>query len=564
MGTDPVADLPLRWDPPAGERTPGGRVRYRGPLAGADRALHLHLGFDGAGPPFAEVALERDDDGSWTAEVPGTDGHLLLDCAVATGDLDWDNNDGADYRLWIGLDPVDSHVHVREPGRGSMGSDSLRTALASGGMTHGLVSWQDNRAVDELAGGLPWLTRLVWVGPKGPDVDDLRRRLAEGAVGLKLHPSYDDYPADTPLLDPFLAVAAEHGVPVTVHTAPGPSDPDLVARLAERFPSVPFVLYHTFLGFPEGRRRAARHAQRLANLHLETSWCASAEVERLLGEVGPDRVLFGSDAAVDGPAHFVRTPPNIELTENYNQSLLRLARRLPEPTLRAFLEENTRRLFGLAPARALPVRPPEVAPGRVEVVPGRVEVTAGPAPAELLAPALDQAERVAALIGAEHLGRPTPCAEWDVQAVLGHLVAVVRRALRVAEGRPVPAAPGVAVLDARGRWRSRFAATARDARRAWPDAPPGDVPAPWGLVPPAVALSGFVLEVVVHTHDLAVGAGIAEPLDERLAAAALPIAQRLVPAGLRAGGTAFAAPADVPDDADAYLRLAAFLGRRPG
>ena len=196
--------------------------------------------------------MDRDDDGSWTAEVPDTDGRLLLDCAVAAADDEWDNNAGANYRLWVGVDPVDAHVHVRTRGSDSMGFGSLRTALASGGMTHALVSWQDNRFVDRVTEGVSWLTRLVWVSPSGPGVDDVRRRLSDGAVGLKLHPSFDEYPADSPGLDPFLQVADEAGVPVTVHTAPGPSDPDLIRRLAERFPRVPFVLYHTFLGHPEG------------------------------------------------------------------------------------------------------------------------------------------------------------------------------------------------------------------------------------------------------------------------------------------------------------------------
>jgi predicted TIM-barrel fold metal-dependent hydrolase len=175
------------------------------------------------------------------------------------------------------------------------------------------------------------------------------RRLAAGSAGLKLHPAYDDYPADTAALDPYLKIAAEAGVPVTVHSSPGPADPDLIARLAERFPAVPFVLYHTFLGPPEGRQRAARHAKRLTNVHLETSWCASDAVERLLDEVGPDRVLFGSDAATDGPSHFVRRPPNIEMRENYNGSLLRLAKRLKPAVTRNLLEDNARKLFGLKP-----------------------------------------------------------------------------------------------------------------------------------------------------------------------------------------------------------------------
>ena len=62
-------------------------------------------------------------------------------------------------------------------------------------------------------------------------------KIRAGAVGLKLHPSYDEYPADTPGLDPFLEIAAEARVPVTVHTGPGPSDPDLIRKLAERFPA---------------------------------------------------------------------------------------------------------------------------------------------------------------------------------------------------------------------------------------------------------------------------------------------------------------------------------------
>ncbi|WP_448628566.1 TIGR03086 family metal-binding protein [Geodermatophilus sp. URMC 64] len=538
------ADLPLTWITPVGARTTGGRVRYQGPLAGADRPLSLHLGFDGAGPPFEAVPMERADDGTWTAEIPDAAGHVVLDCAVATDGFDWDNNATANYRLWLDLDPVDAHVHARVRGLEPMGFDSLRVALASGGMTHGLVSWQDNRFVDEVADGVPWLTRLVWVSPGGPGVDDVRRRLADGAVGLKLHPSYDDYPADSPGLDPFLRVAAEAGVPVTVHTAPGPSDPDLVRRLAERHPDVPFVLYHTFLGLPEGRRRAARHAQQLPNLHLETSWCGSAEVERLIGEVGPDRVLFGSDAAVDGPAHFVRTPPNIELSENYNGSLLRLARRLPPETLRALLEDNTRQLFRLP------------APRRAEAVPS---VPEGADPLVLLGDALEQAERVVAAVRPEQLRLPTPCTDWDVQELLGHLTAVARRAERVAAGRPHTTVPAVVAPDARRGWAPRFAGDAAKARAAWADGP-ADVLAPWGRLPAPVALSGFVLEVVAHTHDLAVSTAYAQPLDPRLADAALRAAERLVPADLRGDGSAFADPVPT-SSADAYARLAAFLGR---
>jgi predicted TIM-barrel fold metal-dependent hydrolase len=348
-------DRPLQWMAPPARRAAKAEIRYTGPLARNGRELTLHVGYDGWSSP-REMPMERCDPGSWVAEVE-TAGRLVVDCVVRDDvSSRCDNNDNTDYRLWIGFDPVDSHVHVRATGRQPLGLDSLRTAAYSGGMTHALVSWMDNDFVDLAAAAVPWLTPLVWVKPGGLSIESVRQRLEDGAVGLKLHPAFDTYPADTPALDPYLRVAEDAGVPVTVHSGPGPADPDLIRRLAERFPAVRFVLYHTFLGLPEGRRRASRHARELPNLYLETSWCRSAEVERLISEVGPDRVLFGSDAATDGPQHFVRRPPNIELTENYNTGLLRLARRLRPDVTRKLLEDNARELFGLDPA-TFPRRP---------------------------------------------------------------------------------------------------------------------------------------------------------------------------------------------------------------
>ena len=262
---------------------------------------------------------------------------------------------------------------------------------------------------------------------------------------------------------------------------------------------------------------------------------------RLLDEVGPDRVLFGSDAAVDGPAHFVREPPNIELTENYNQGLLRLARELPTETFRAC-------------SRATP--------GGSSACPGRRVPAAGagftaPSCEDLFVAALEQAEHVVAGVGPDDLARPTPCDEWQVADLLDHLLTTVRRAELVARGGRAPR-PG-----RRDRWVVAFPAAVRKARGAWATSTPDDVAVPWGEIPAPVALSGFVLEVVAHTQDLAVALGPGAPLDARLAEVALGIAQRLVPAALRVEGGPFGPARAASAGADAAVRLAAFLGRPP-
>ncbi|MEA2624993.1 MAG: uncharacterized protein QOD06_1038 [Candidatus Binatota bacterium] len=326
----------------------GLRVGYRGGLSGP--RLTLHFGFDGWQEPLHDVALEPAGGGLALSDPIPVDDHLTLDCAITDGDR-WDNNEGADYRLWIGFEPIDSHLHVSGGGHGDLGIRSLEIALASAGIGRGVVSWFDNESLDALNGRGSNLHRLVWLRPGETTTAEVRERLAAGAAGLKLHPTIDGYPADDRRLDRYVEIAVEVGCPVACHSAPGDADPDHIRRLAERFPSVPFVLYHTYLGPTEGRRRAARHVREQENLYLETSWCRREEVEHLIEEVGAARVLFGSDASVDGPHHYCRHPPNVEGKETYNDALVALVRALGPEAARKVMGDNARKVFRLNGSR---------------------------------------------------------------------------------------------------------------------------------------------------------------------------------------------------------------------
>jgi len=320
------------------------RVAYRGLLSGPD--LRLHYGFDGWQEPIQEVELEEIEPGLAMTEPIALANHVSLECVVTDG-TQWDNNQNADYRLWIRFDPLDSHMHVSGRGSGELGITSLRIAMASAGISHGIVSWVDNRALDRINWSTTGLFPLVWARPGDTSLKEVRARLAAGFIGIKLHPTVDDYRADDLALDPYLEIAAEVGCPVACHSAPGDADPDHIRRLAERFPTVPVILYHTYLGPQEGRRRASQHVREQPNLYLETSWCRWREVLRLVEEAGSERVLFGSDASVDGPHHYCRHPPNVEGRETYNEGLVPLIHALGPESSRQVLGDNARRLFGL-------------------------------------------------------------------------------------------------------------------------------------------------------------------------------------------------------------------------
>jgi hypothetical protein len=319
-------------------------VSYRGALSGSK--LKLRFGFDGWREPIQEVRLESAGTDRAVARVPEAEEHLAVDCVVTDGER-WDNNGGVNYRLWTGFDPLDAHMHLSGLGKGALGAQSLAIAMASAGMVCGISSWLDNRALDRVDCEAARLFPLVWVRPGSTEIEEVRKRLEAGAIGLKLHPTVDGYPADDPALDPYLALAERTGCPVACHSAPGDADPDNIRRLAERFPSVPIILYHTYLGPQEGRRRAAAHVREQSNLYLETSWCRSHVVIQLVGEVGADRVLFGSDASIDGPAHYCRHPPNVEGRETYNDGLLELVSALGPEASRAVMGDNARRVFHL-------------------------------------------------------------------------------------------------------------------------------------------------------------------------------------------------------------------------
>jgi len=184
------------WASPT-EDDGGARVVYRG---APGQRLWLRYGFEGWQEPVEQVELEENGPGIYVSQVINVGEHVAVDLACTDGES-WDNNSGLDFRLWVRFQPVDSHLHVSGRGPGDLGIDSLRTAMASAGIRAGITSWVDNEMLEGLPLREAGLHPLVWVRPGVTDPAEVVHRLANGFVGLKLHPTVDDYRADDTSLD---------------------------------------------------------------------------------------------------------------------------------------------------------------------------------------------------------------------------------------------------------------------------------------------------------------------------------------------------------------------------
>ncbi|MFI2027260.1 TIGR03086 family metal-binding protein [Streptomyces buecherae] len=186
------------------------------------------------------------------------------------------------------------------------------------------------------------------------------------------------------------------------------------------------------------------------------------------------------------------------------------------------------------------------------------------------------ADQMAALIDAvspDRWGAPTPCAEFDVRALLGHVVRGTHGAAELgataaragAAGAPEGLSGGSdAAADVPDDgWAMAYARARAELAAAWADdaALAAPVRMPWGEVPGRGVLAAHVLDVVAHAWDLARALGDRRPLDPELARVALAGARQMLPAERRGGPVPFGPVRPAPEGADAYEELAAWLGR---
>ena len=186
-------------------------------------------------------------------------------------------------------------------------------------------------------------------------------------------------------------------------------------------------------------------------------------------------------------------------------------------------------------------------------------------PREIHQRAVAQTESIVTAVVPAQFGLPTPCAEYDVRALLSHTVGGLNRIAIVGEGGDALAIPARADGVPGDGWLAAYQGAAARSRAAWADDAKLDAlfEVPWGKVPGRIAVSGYVQEITVHGWDLARATGQPTELDPELASWVLAVAQAILPPEPRGGEVPFGPVIPVAPDAGVYARLAAWLGRQP-
>ena len=177
----------------------------------------------------------------------------------------------------------------------------------------------------------------------------------------------------------------------------------------------------------------------------------------------------------------------------------------------------------------------------------------------LLERALDQAGAIIARTRPDQAGLPTPCIEFDVHALVNHLVFDVQMFTSGVRGGE-RGSPDADLIGS--DWSGAYDAAQKSLLDAWRQkGVEGTIKTRIGEFPATWAVGQHLADVAVHAWDLATATHQSTKLDPEVARVALDWARAALKPELR--GNTFGPEIEVPENAPIYERLAGFFGRNP-
>ena len=180
--------------------------------------------------------------------------------------------------------------------------------------------------------------------------------------------------------------------------------------------------------------------------------------------------------------------------------------------------------------------------------------------------ALGSTMAILANVDPGQLDAPTPCASWDVRALINHFIGTARWWAGVVDGPDAVAGSDDPLADyAAGDYVAAYREAVKIAVAALgaPDVPGRMIRLPFGEFPGAVVIAMAALDQFAHGWDLARAIGYPAELDPVIAAGLLSHARVAITDGFRGpdGAAPFGPATEAPAGAGPADQLAAFLGR---
>jgi len=243
---------------------------------------------------------------------------------------------------------IDVHAHVGRTVANGIGQtvDELIARMDSAGISHALPSpAAADRQVDGIADTRRMNDMVAHAVRDHPDrfptgfglveprheefaVDELVRIMDElGLAGISVHPMLEGYYLDVPLrVDPLFEVLDDRRALCLMHCSPDPGSgesPRAVRDVAGRFPNVTILLGHAFLT-PQQLEESVRNVRDLPNLYFDVAYQADPKMtEVLVGAVGSDRVVFGTDQPFYDPGDVLHSVQAASIGVEDKRNILR-------------------------------------------------------------------------------------------------------------------------------------------------------------------------------------------------------------------------------------------------
>ncbi len=207
----------------------------------------------------------------------------------------------------VALFDAHTHIGVNDPDGFKCTGDELLETLAPTGSRAVVFPMHEpdgyppanDHVLAQAADSGGRLVAFCRVDPRADPITEVRRCLAAGARGIKLHPRAELFDLDDPGVRVIVALAELEHLPILVHAGRGiPALGAHVLEFAREFPNARFILAHCAVC------DLAWIWQRLheyPNVFIDTAWFSAADQLAVYSHVPPGQILYATDIPFGTP-----------------------------------------------------------------------------------------------------------------------------------------------------------------------------------------------------------------------------------------------------------------------